>query len=87
MRARSAACSLEDGTFVVASTTFDSDEAATTALLDLGCARVVALDRGTHHAAFVHRAGTPAPLEARYDVTTLFALDVPLTGRAAPLSR
>ncbi|MCC6553752.1 MAG: hypothetical protein IT372_12130, partial [Polyangiaceae bacterium] len=61
MRARAAACALEDGTFVVASTTFDSDEATTEALLDLGCARVVALDRGTHRNAFIHRAGVQVP--------------------------
>ncbi len=85
MRARGAACTLEDGTFVVASTTFDSDEAATTALLDLGCGRVVALDRGTHQAAFVHRAGTPNAPEPRYDVTALYALEVPLSGRSTPL--
>ncbi len=86
MRARAAACALEDGTFVVATTTFDSDEASTTALLDLGCGRVVALDRGTHQGAFVHRAGTAAPPEPRYDVTALYALEVPLAGRAGPLS-
>jgi hypothetical protein len=85
MRPRAAACSLDDGTFVVATTTFDSDEAATSALLDLGCARVVALDRGSHHAAFVHRAGTANAPEPRYDVTALYAVDLPLSGRAGPL--
>jgi hypothetical protein len=85
MRPRAAACVLEDGTFVVASTTFDSDEAATSALLDLGCSRVVALDRGSHQGAFVHRAGTASPPEGRYDASVLYAIDVPFTGRAAPL--
>jgi len=87
MRSRAAACTLADGTFVVASTTFDSDEAATTALLDLGCARVVALDRGAHLAAFVHRAGTEAAPEARYDATTLYVVEAPLAGRAGPLTQ
>jgi hypothetical protein len=85
MRQRAAACALDDGTLVVASTTFDSDEAATTALLELGCARVVALDRGTHQAAFVHRAGTETTPEPRYEATVLYGLEVPLSGRAGPL--
>ena len=82
MRTRAAACVLADGTFAVASTTFDSDEAATSALIDLGCARVVALDRGMHAAFFLHRAGTePAPA-ARYETTVLDLVDAPMTGRA-----
>lgn len=85
MRARSVACVLADGTFAVAATTFDSDEAATTALLDLGCARVAALDRGAHRDAFVHRAGTPNAPQARYDATALYALEIPLSGRASAL--
>jgi hypothetical protein len=85
MRARAAACALEDGTFIVASTTFDSDEATTTALLDLGCARVVALDRGTHQSALLDRAGSTNAPETHYEVTVLFALEVPLAGRASPL--
>ena len=85
MRPRAVACTLGDGTFAVAMTTFDSDEAATTALLELGCARVVSLDRGSHQAAFVHRAGTATPPEPRYDASALYALEVPLSGRAGPL--
>ena len=53
-----------------------------TPLLNATGARVVALDRGTHQAAFVHRAGTGAAPEPRYDVTALYALEVPLSGRA-----
>ena len=85
MRARAAACVLEDGTFAVAVTTFDSDEAATTALLDLGCSRVVALDRGSHASAFLHRAGTDNAPQTRYETTAIFAVEVPLAGRAGPL--
>jgi hypothetical protein len=85
MRPRAAACALDDGTFVVATTTFDSDESATNALLDLGCSRVVALDRGSHQAAFVHRAGTASGPEPHYEATALYAIEVPLTGRAGPL--
>jgi hypothetical protein len=87
MRARAAACVLEDGTFAVATTTFDSDEATTTALLDLGCLRVVALDRGTHREAFLHRAGGEQLPQPRYDATALFAVEVPLSGRAGPLGQ
>ncbi|APR81557.1 Cobalt-zinc-cadmium resistance protein [Minicystis rosea] len=85
MRARAAACVLEDGTFAVAATTFDSDEAATTALLDLGCTRVVALDRGSHASAFLHRTGTDAAPQPRYETSAIFAVELPLAGRAGPL--
>jgi hypothetical protein len=85
MRARVAACVLEDGTFVVGSTTFDSDEAATVTLLDLGCTRVVALDRGAHQGAFLHRAGAETPPSARYEASAIYAIDAPLTGRAKRL--
>ncbi len=82
MRIRAAACVLTDGTFAMASTTFDSDEAATAALIDLGCSRIVALDRGAHASFFLHRAGTePAPA-ARYETTVLDLVDAPMGGRA-----
>lgn len=86
MRSRAAACVLDDGTFAVARVTFDSDEAATTALLELGCSRVVALDRGAHRDAYLHRAGTDSAPQARYETSTLFAIEAPLSGRAAPLA-
>lgn len=85
MRARAAACVLLDGTFAVATTTFDSDEASTNVLLELGCTRVVALDRGLHLAAFLHRAGTETPPQARYEATTIHAVEVPLSGWAGRL--
>lgn len=80
-RARSAACVLEDGTLLVASATFDSDEATTEILLRAGCSRVVSLDRGSHQAAFVHRAGTSSPPLARYEQSALYALEIPMRGR------
>ncbi len=83
MRPRAAACALDDGTFLVALTTFDTDEANTQALLALGCVRVVALDRGSHHSAFVSRAGAEPPIEKRYDASALYALESPATGRAS----
>jgi hypothetical protein len=85
MRKRGAACLLDDGTLLVATTTFDSDEATTEALLDLGCLRVIALDRGTHRSAFVHRAGSEAPPEGSYEETSLFAVERPMPGRASLL--
>ncbi|WP_437903508.1 hypothetical protein WME95_33850 [Sorangium sp. So ce327] len=82
MRRRSAACVLDDGTLLVATTTFDSDEATTEALLDLGCARVAALDRGAHRNAFVHRASGDPALQQAYEETALFAVGVAMPGRA-----
>src|SRR5262249_48675469 len=84
MLPRAAACVLDDGTFVVATTTFDTDEPNAKALVELGCRRVGALHRGSHFAASLHRAGTDTPLEKRYESTTLYAFDEPMRGRAAP---
>ncbi|XYH94789.1 hypothetical protein ACMHYB_44270 [Sorangium sp. So ce1128] len=86
MRRRGAACALEDGTLLVATTTFDSDEATTEALLDLGCARVVALDRGAHRNAFVHRASGDPALQQGYEETALFAVGLAMPGRARRLT-
>lgn len=85
MRPRAALGVLEDGSVLVASTTFDTDEATTDALLDAGCARVVALDRGAHQNAYVHRAGGETPPEARYETTTLYVLRMSMRGRALSL--
>lgn len=86
MRRRGAACVLDDGTLLTAATTFDSDEATTEALLDLGCARVVALDRGAHRNAFVHRAAGEQPPTSSYEETALFAVGSPMPGRARRLT-
>jgi hypothetical protein len=80
MRARAALCVLGDGTVLVAATTFDSDEATAATLLERGCARVVALDRGAHQPSFVHRAGTSTPPLPRYEVTTLYGVDAAAGG-------
>ena len=86
MRPRAAACARDDGSLVVAWTTFDTDEATTQALLDVGCVRVVALDRGSHAQAFATRAGAESPPERRYEVSTLYVVEAPLfAGRAAPI--
>lgn len=85
MRARFALCTLDDGTLMIASSTFDSDEATSEALIAAGCSRVVAVDRGAHDGGFLHRAGTdPAP-QNRYEVSTLYILAAPAHGRASKL--
>lgn len=82
MRPRAAIGVLDDGSMLIASTTFDTDEATTEALVDAGCARVVVLDRGAHQNAYVHRAGAETPPEARYETTTLYVVRAVMHGRA-----
>jgi hypothetical protein len=87
MRSRSAGCALEDGSFVVASTTFDSDEAVALALVELGCRLVLALDRGSHQQpAVVHRSASEETTRAYSEGTVLYALDRPAPGRAGRIS-
>lgn len=85
MRPRAAIGVLDDGSVLIASTTFDTDEATTEALVDAGCARVVALDRGSHQNAYVHRAGAETPPEAKYETTTLYIVRAAMPGRALVL--
>jgi hypothetical protein len=82
MHRRGAACITATGRALVATATFDSDEPTTEALLEAGCSRVVALDRGSHHQAFVHRTGSGSPPVSRYEETTLYALGRPMPPRA-----
>jgi hypothetical protein len=72
-RPRTALCVLPDGAVLIAHASFDTDEATTEALLDAGCERVVALDRGAHDGVFVHRAGGDRAPEATYDATAIYA--------------
>jgi hypothetical protein len=81
-RPRSALCVLPDGTVVVSHASFDTDEATTEALLEVGCDRVVILDRGVHDGVFVHRAGSERGPDASYDATALYVLAAPGTGTA-----
>jgi hypothetical protein len=85
MRPRTALGILDDGSVLIASTTFDTDEATTDALVDAGCSRVVALDRGTHQNAYVHRTGGETPPEAHYETTTLYVISTSMHGRALSL--
>lgn len=85
MRPRAALGVLDDGSVLLATTTFDTDEATTEALVDAGCSRVVVLDRGTHQNAYVHRAGSETPPEAKYETSTLYILRTSMHGRALSL--
>jgi hypothetical protein len=73
-RARAALGVVDGGRIVVAFATHDSSDPLAVALRNAGCRRVVELDRGSHHPAFLHRAGTPAPPRTDYESTTLWAL-------------
>ncbi len=85
VKQRGAACLLDDGTMLVATTGFDSAEAGAVALLQAGCSRVLELDRGKQHRAFVDRAGTAEAPQSRYVQTVLYALAIAAPGTAGPL--
>jgi hypothetical protein len=78
LRQRGALCVLPSGRVLVALARHDSSSPLVTALLRAGCRRVVALDRGSHHPAFVHRTGTETPPIADYETSVLFALAAPM---------
>jgi hypothetical protein len=84
-RLRSAACQLDDGELFVAMARSDNVEPPTRALLDLGCTRIVELDRGNQNRSFFHRAGTPDPPEADYPDTVIYGMSRVAPGRALPL--
>lgn len=82
-RRRAAACTAEDGSLLVASATYDTPEPVALALMDLGCERVVELNRGRQVRSFVHHAGSevdddadgPRELLGQYVETVLFGLE------------
>ncbi|HEX9295278.1 MAG TPA: hypothetical protein VF881_05570 [Polyangiaceae bacterium] len=82
MRRRGAVCVTPSGHTVVAVATSESDEANARALQRVGCLRAVALDRGAHRPAFLHRAGGGSPPLARYDESVLYAISRPMIPRA-----
>jgi hypothetical protein len=67
---------------IIAEARHDSSDPLAMALLKVGCERVVELDRGSHHPAFSHRAGTPTPPMNNYETSVLFALGRPMLPRA-----
>jgi hypothetical protein len=81
-RLRGALCATSTGRLLVSVGVHDSNDPLTSALLESGCGRIVALDRGSRHAAFVHRAGTADQPLNRYETTALYALSRPMTPRA-----
>ncbi len=82
LRQRGALCVAPDGAVVVALARHDTSDAVATALQHAGCDDVVELDRGSHHPAFVHRAGGATPPLANYETTVLYALGRPMLPRA-----
>ena len=82
LRQRGALCIAPDGAVVVAVTRHDSSDALGTALERAGCRDAVELDRGSHHPAFVHRAGGDTPPMANYETSVLYALGRPMLPRA-----
>lgn len=82
LRQRGALCLSADGALLVALSRHDSSDALANALTRAGCADVVELDRGSHHPAFVHRAGGATPPMASYETSVLYALGRPMLPRA-----
>jgi len=82
MRKRGALCISPAERLIVASTIHDTSDALAAALLRVGCTRVVELDRGSHHPAFLERAGSATPPLASYETSVLYALGRPMQPRA-----
>jgi hypothetical protein len=82
MRRRAALCITPTNRLVVASATHDTSDTLAAALLRIGCMRVVELDRGSHHPAFLNRAGSTTPPVASYETSVLYALGRPMQPRA-----
>jgi hypothetical protein len=82
LRQRGALCVAPDGAVIIAVARHDSSDAAATALTRAGCEDVVELDRGSHHPAFLHRAGGSAPPLGNYETSVLYALGRPMLPRA-----
>jgi len=75
---RGGLCLLATGRVLVALAENDSSDVLALALAQQGCQDAVELDRGSHHAAFTHRAGTDQTPRASYETSVLFALDQPM---------
>ncbi|HEY2405733.1 MAG TPA: hypothetical protein VGI10_07015 [Polyangiaceae bacterium] len=78
MRRRAALCVTPTNRVIVAQGTHDASDGIAAALIKIGCSRVVELDRGSHHPAFTHRAGSELPPVASYETSVLFALGRPM---------
>jgi hypothetical protein len=78
LRMRSVLGVTRSGRVLVGFLKHDSSDPLAVALKSAGAERVVELDRGSHHPAFIHRAGTETPPESNYESTTLWALARPM---------
>ena len=82
LRRRAALCITPTERLIVASALHDTSDTLAAALLRVGCTRIVELDRGSHHPAFLHRAGTATPPVASYETSVLYALGRPMQALA-----
>ncbi len=82
MRARGALCVTGRGRTLVALARHDSSDSIAAALIRIGCKRVLELDRGSQHPAFVHRAASATPPLATYETSVLYALGRPMQPHA-----
>jgi hypothetical protein len=82
LRMRAALCVSSDGRVVFAQVRHDSSDTLTAALLRFDCSEVLELNRGSHHPAFFHRAGTPTPPMDGYDASALYLLARPMIPHA-----
>ncbi|HEX6275678.1 MAG TPA: hypothetical protein VFZ53_21705, partial [Polyangiaceae bacterium] len=78
LRMRSVLGVTRSGRVLVGLLKHDSSDPLAVALRSAGAEQVVELDRGSHHPAFVHRAGTDNPPGASYESTTLWVLGRPM---------
>jgi hypothetical protein len=74
LRKRGALCLDEQGNLLVARMQHDSSAPAARALQGLGCGLVLELDRGSHSAPFVERAGASSDVRPDSSATVLYAL-------------
>jgi hypothetical protein len=81
MEERAALGITPDGRVLIARAVTSASTPLADALKSAGCTRAVALDRGLHAKATLHRAGTADPPRAFYDETTLYAMATPLKPR------
>jgi hypothetical protein len=82
LRQRAALCVTPADRVIVAQTRHDSSDGLATALVRVGCQRIVELDRGSHHPAFVHRTGSSTPPVTGYEASVLYALGRPMLPHA-----
>jgi hypothetical protein len=82
MRRRAALCVTPTERLIVASALHDASDTLAAALLRVGCTRIVELDRGSHHPAFLERAGSAAPPVKSYETSVLYALGRPMQALA-----